>query len=196
MTPDRRPPLTDEELLAGLQAGRRDLFGELVHRYKSELYGYLRRYVGADDLAADVFQNTFLALYTKIGQYQLGRAARPWIYTVATNQAIDALRRKNRRARRTGLGNSGELLDDAPAPGVSPDASAELAESRARVRAAVDALPELLRQVILLAYFQGLKYQEIADTLGVPLGTVKSRLHAAVARLGEAWTADNPEDDR
>ena len=192
MTPERRPPLTDEELLAGLRDGRRELFGELVGRYERELYGYLRRYVGADDLAADVFQNTFLALYTKIGQYQPGRAARPWIYTVATHQAIDALRRKNRKVRRTGPGNPGDILNDVPAAGLTPDESAELAESRARVRLAVDALPELLRQVVLLAYFQGLKYQEIADTLGVPLGTVKSRLHAAVARLGEAWESDKP----
>ena len=152
--------------------------------------------MGADDLAADVFQNTFLALYTKIHQYQPGRAARPWIYTVATHQAIDALRRKARRARRTGPGHPGEALEEAPAAGLGPDDSAELAETRARVRAAVDALPELLRQVVILAYFQGLKYQEIADALGVPLGTVKSRLHAAVARLGVAWESGEPGGER
>ncbi|MGL4424413.1 MAG: sigma-70 family RNA polymerase sigma factor, partial [Gemmataceae bacterium] len=74
--------------------------------------------------------------------------------------------------------------------GPDPAAAADLAETRDRVRAAVDNLPELLRQVILLAYFQGMKYQDIADTLGVPVGTVKSRLHAAVARLNNDWPVD------
>ncbi len=195
--PDDR--LSDEEILARLQAGQADLFGELVRRYERELYGYLRRYLGRDDLAADVFQNTFLAVFRKIHHYQPGRAARPWLYTIATNQAIDATRRRSRRvdARADAIlpGGPGggdedggrpllEILRD-PSPG--PVAQAELAELRGLVREAVDQLPDLLRQVILLAYFQGLRYQEIAEALDIPLGTVKSRLHAAVAKLCEAW---------
>ena len=190
--------LTDEEILARLQAGQMDLFGELVRRYERELFGYLRRYLGRDDLAADVFQNTFLAVFRKIHHYQPGRAARPWLYTIATNQAIDATRRRSRRvdARADAIlpGGAGgdeeggrpllEILRD-PDPG--PVAQAELAELRGLVREAVDQLPDLLRQVILLAYFQGLRYQEIAEALDIPLGTVKSRLHAAVAKLCEAW---------
>ena len=189
--------LTDEEILVRLQGGERDLFGLLVRRYERELYGYLRRYLGRDDLAADVFQNTFLAVFRKIGQYQPGRAAKPWLYTIATNQAIDALRRRNRRVD----GRADPLLpgDDGGDEGgrplfeilqghdPGPVAQAELGELRQLVRETVDQLPDLLRQVIVLAYFQGLRYQEIAEVLGIPLGTVKSRLHAAVAKLCEAW---------
>ena len=190
-------PLSDEELLTRLQAGQADLFGELVRRYERELYGYLRRYLGRDDLAEDVFQNTFLAVFRKIHHYQPGRAARPWLYTIATNQAIDATRRRSRRvdARADAIlpGGVGDedggrpLLEILRDPDAGPVAQAELAELRGLVREAVDELPDLLRQVILLAYFQGLRYQEIAEALDIPLGTVKSRLHAAVAKLCEAW---------
>ena len=189
--------LTDEEILARLQAGQMDLFAELVRRYERELFGYLRRYLGRDDLAADVFQNTFLAVFRKIHHYQPGRAARPWLYTIATNQAIDATRRRSRRvdARADAIlpGGDGDedggrpLLEILRDPDPGPVAQAELGELRGLVREAVDQLPDLLRQVILLAYFQGMRYQEIAEALDIPLGTVKSRLHAAVAKLCEAW---------
>src|SRR5205807_10356765 len=87
---------SDEDLLARFSNGQREAFGQLVRRYERELYGYLRRYLGDTNLADDVFQNTFLQLYTKIGQYETGRPVRPWLYTIATHQAIDALRRNGR----------------------------------------------------------------------------------------------------
>jgi RNA polymerase sigma-70 factor (ECF subfamily) len=161
------------------------------------LYGYLRRYLGDDDLADDVFQNAFVAVFRKIRQYEPGRAARPWLYTVATNQAIDAMRRRGRRRERTsadplqsGGDESGEPvgpLEAAAATVSDPMDAADTAETRRRVREAVDRLPDAFRQVILLVYFQGLKYQEVAEVLDVPVGTVKSRMHAAIARLSELW---------
>ncbi len=195
--PARLPAETDEQLLARLRAGDRSVFGTLVKRYERELFGYLRRYVGDDDLADDVFQNTFIAVFRKIGQYEPGRAARPWLYAIATNQAIDALRRRTRRGdraadARTAPDEEGEprpLFELVPAPGPDPGESADRAEQAGRVRAAVDRLPDLLRQVVVLAYFQGLKYKDIADALGIPVGTVKSRLHAATTKLTEDWTA-------
>src|SRR3954453_10082195 len=87
---------SDEELMRRFRCGQREAFGVLVRRYEGELYGYLRRYLGDGNLADDVFQNTFLQLYTKIGKYEQGRPVRPWLYTIATHQAIDALRRNGR----------------------------------------------------------------------------------------------------
>lgn len=198
MNASRQPPdtLTDEELLTRIRRGEHDLFGLLVRRHERELYGYLRRYTGDPELAADVFQNTCVAVFTKIKQYEPGRSARPWLYAIATNQAIDALRR---RARRKDTKSVPALpTDDSPdataslfdlleraAPG--PDEIAEGEELRKLVRTAVDDLPDLLRQVVVLTYFQGMKYQDAAEVLGVPLGTVKSRLHAAVVKLTECW---------
>ncbi len=171
------------------------MFGPLVKRYERELFGYLRRYVGDDELAEDVFQNTFLQVFLKIQQYEPGRPARPWLYAIATNQAIDALRRKNRRAdQRTDAlvmpdedGEPRPLFELIASAEVGPPEETDRAEEREQVRAAVDRLPDLLKQVVILAYFQGLKYQDIAETLAIPVGTVKSRLHAAVAKLTEEW---------
>ncbi len=201
LDPIRLPPESDEQLLARLRAGERDVFGMLVRRYERELFGYLRRYLGDDDLADDVFQNTFVQVYLKIQQYEPGRPVRPWLYAIATNQAIDALRRRNRRAdqRADAVTTSDEdgqprpLFELLAAPGDGPPESADRAEQRELVRAAVDRLPDLLRQVVILAYFQGLKYRDVADTLGIPVGTVKSRLHAALARLTEDWHAAQEE---
>ncbi len=207
MSASRQPPdsLTDEELLTRLRRGEQDLFGLLVRRHERELYGYLRRYTGDPELAADVFQNTCVAVFTKIRQYEPGRSARPWLYAIATNQAIDAMRR---RARRKDAKSVPALPDDdSPDGSVSlfdlleraapgPDEIAEGEELRKLVRTAVDELPDLLRQVVVLTYFQGMKYQDAADVLGVPLGTVKSRLHAALVKLTECWhKLVPPEED-
>ncbi len=193
-------PLTtcsDEDLLLRFRQGEREAFGQLVRRYERELYGYLRRYLGDANLADDVFQNTFLQLYTKIGQYEAGRPVRPWLYTIATHQAIDALRR-NGRHQALSLDQQREELADGDVQSLMALLESRLAapadqvlgeERRQLVRASVDRLPDFLRQVVVLAYYQGLKYREIADVVGIPVGTVKSRLHAALVKLHEAWTA-------
>lgn len=200
--PTREPPDSDEQLLTRLRAGERELFGALVRRYERELFGYLRRYLGDDDLADDVFQNTFVQVYRKIKQYEPGRPARPWLYAIATNQAIDALRRRNRRADQRAdavtapdeEGQARPLFELLPASGDAPPDAADRTEQRELVRAAVERLPDLLRQVVLLAYFQGLKYRDVADALDIPVGTVKSRLHAALAKLTEDWKATAGEE--
>src|SRR5438874_9224446 len=94
--PDTLTVCSDEELLTRFCKGQAEAFGALLRRYERELYGYLRRYLGDASLAEDVFQNTFLQVYVKSGQYEAGRPVRPWLYTIATNQAIDALRRNGR----------------------------------------------------------------------------------------------------
>lgn len=178
--------------------GQTDAFGLLVKRYERELYGYLRRYLGDGNLADDVFQNTFLQLYVKSGQYEQGRPVRPWLYTIATHQAIDALRRNGRHQAvsldqtREELpdGNFRSLIEMLEARGPCPVEQVEGEERRERIRASVERLPDFLRQVVLLAYYQGLKYREIADILDIPVGTVKSRLHAALTKLQEAWSVD------
>jgi RNA polymerase sigma-70 factor (ECF subfamily) len=195
----QRPPLaecSDEELLALFRKGRRDAFGVLVRRYEGELYGYLRRYLGDGELAEDVFQNTFVQVFTKLDQYETGRPVRPWLYTIATHQAIDALRRQNRH-QAVSLDQERDELAGAEFPqllgllesrGPGPLDQLQGDERRQLVRASVERLPDFLRQVVVLAYFQGLKYKDIADILDIPVGTVKSRLHAALVRLQEAWS--------
>lgn len=191
--------LTDEELVLRYRAGYTAAFTELVQRYERELYNYLRRYLGDATLAEDVFQNTFLQLHLKLDLYEKGRKVRPWLYTIATNQAIDALRKAGRHhtvsldAKAPSQDESGnsfaELLEGAE---MDPLEGLEGAERQQWVRDALDRLPPYLRSVVVMAYYQGLKYREIADVLGIPVGTVKSRLHAAIAKLALAWKQSQP----
>jgi len=186
---------TDEDLLARFRKGVTEAFGVLMARYERELYGYLRRYLGDANLADDVFQNTFLQLVVKIGQYEPGRPVRPWLYTIATNQAIDALRRQGRHQalsldhyrEESTNGEANSLMDSLQSGAPAPPELTENLELNERVRASVDLLPDFLRQVLILAYYQGLKYREIADIMDIPVGTVKSRLHAALVKLHEMW---------
>jgi RNA polymerase sigma-70 factor, ECF subfamily len=186
---------TDEQLLERFLQGHQDAFAALVCRYERELYGYLRRYLGDASLAEDVFQNTFLQLYTRIRTYESGRPVRPWLYTIATHQAIDALRRAGRHQaisldqhrEESGNGDLQNLVSLLQSRGPSPLEQVQTDERKELIRESVDRLPDFLRQVVVLAYYQGLKYREIADILNIPVGTVKSRLHSALLRLQEAW---------
>lgn len=189
---------SDEELLTLFRQGTSEAFGALVRRYEGELHGYLRRYLNDSDLAEDVFQNTFVQLYTKLYQYEAGRPVRPWLYAIATNQAIDALRRQNRhQAVQLNVegddendGNVSRLLVLLENRGPGPLETLETNERKLMIRAGVEALPDFLKQVVLLAYYQGLKYKDIAGILGIPVGTVKSRLHTALCRLHEVWLTE------
>lgn len=191
---------SDEELILGYQSeGDRRAFDELVHRYERELYNYLRRYVGDDQVAEDVFQQTFLQVHLKCDQFEPGRRFRPWLYTVAINQAID-MQRRNRRHRmasldkRLGTGDeqeTGALVDLLDNESAGPSQLAEEAEQSEEVRRAVDELPESTRQAVLLVYFQGMKYREAAEVMSIPVGTVKSRLHAAIGRLNEVLSRNH-----
>jgi len=185
---------SDEELLLCYRTTqRRSLFDEIVHRYQRELYAYLRRYLGDADLAEDVFQATFLRVHLKCKQFDAGRKVRPWLYAIATNAAIDAQRSVGRHRsvsleRENAQGTAKARLTDmlvSPHPG--PLAEVSRLESGEWVQQALDELSDQLRNVVNLVYYQGLKYREAAEVLEVPVGTVKSRLHAAVRKLGELW---------
>ncbi|MGA2068771.1 MAG: RNA polymerase sigma factor [Thermoguttaceae bacterium] len=192
-----RAAWADEKLLVAYRDhGDRPAFEELVRRYEKELYGYLRNYLGDADLAEDVFQQTFLQVHLKCHQFEPQRKLRPWLYAVATNQAIDLRRRSGRHRmasldRQMGTGPEGEagaFVELFDSPGRGPVEETEASEERDRIYRVVDELPEPTREVVMLVYFQGLKYREAADVLGIPVGTVKSRLHAAIQKLGEALT--------
>lgn len=185
---------TDEELIVRVRSlGDEAAFATLVHRYERELYGYLRRTLGGDaQLAEDVFQATFLRVHQKSCQFADGHRFRPWLYAIATNQAIDA-RRRNHRHRMVSLDRRPETSPEAGSLGETIVAkgrtSVELmqdAETTTWVLEAVAALPEPLRSTLDLVYRQGLKQREVASRLGIPVGTVKSRINTALHRLHDA----------
>lgn len=195
MAPNFDSEITDEELLSRYrETGDRSLFEGLMRRYEREIYSYLRRYTGSTELAEDAFQGTFLQLHTKCHQFDLDRRFRPWLYAIATNQAID-VQRRNKRHRMVSLdrpmnesdGRGGNWTEKLVGPSPDPLWAASREENGRWVHQAVESLGEPMQQVIHLVYYQGMKYREAADVLGIPVGTVKSRLHSAVQRLGLLW---------
>ena len=179
--------------------GQQNLFATLVKRYERELYNYLRRFLADAVMAEDVFQATFLQVHIKRDMFESGRKFRPWLYTVATNQAIDAQRR-NRRHRRLSLDQAyhqgtdgqgregaGSLLDVVVGRESDPALTCEQMEHSQWIREAVTSLPEPLQKAVQLVYFRGMKYADAASIMSIPVGTVKSRLHSAIRSLGRSW---------
>ncbi len=194
-TPERA--LSDEQLLLQYRAdGDRNMFSTLVRRYQRELFSYLRRYLGDAEMAEDAFQATFLQVHLKCEQFEEGRRFRPWLYAIATNQAIDAQRRNKRHCMVSldRVGNSadgdevGKLVDLLVSDDGDPFDHVAQYERGEWVRQALDELSEQMQSVVQLVYYQGMKYREAAEVLSIPVGTVKSRLHSAIAKLNEFWT--------
>ena len=193
--------VSDEMLLTRYRDhGRAADFNALIHRYQQELYRYLARYLGDPALAEDVFQNTFLQVHLKRGFYEEGRPVRPWLYSIATHQAVDALRKAGRHPTISldqkiggseGESDAGSLVDLLVSSSEGPLDELRREEQKRWVQESVAKLPEALRQTLILAYHQDLKYREIADILKIPVGTVKSRLHAALAKLQQMARSEN-----
>lgn len=187
--------VADEDLLrAFVETGDRHAFETLVRRYQSEIYPYLRRYMGDDDQAEDAFQLTFVKVYQKVEQFDFQRRFRPWLYGIATHQAIDLKRRNKRRMHASlDLGSSGDDARGASQAASIPDHRGphrdplEHDELKVKIRAAIEEVGEPGRSALELIYLQGLPYRDAADILNVPVGTVKSRVHAAVRKLANIW---------
>jgi RNA polymerase sigma-70 factor (ECF subfamily) len=183
---------SDEELLRHYRDSQRpEDFAELTRRYSGELGRYLTRYLGDAALAEDALQDTLLLVHSKCSLYRDGCPARPWLYAVAIHRAIDTQRRARRMpSLRFEHGSSegepvkpGSLLETLAQDEPGPLEQLEEQERQSWVRKQVANLPENYRQVLVLAYDRELSYAEIAGLLGIPVGTVKSRLHGAIARL-------------
>lgn len=184
---------TDEELLLRYrESAQRHYFEALIQRYQNEIYSYLRRYLGNAELAEDAFQLTFLQVHLRSETFDPTRVFRPWIYAIATNQAIDLIR-KNRKHRSVSLDHtlpgdkqsrwSEKLVGSQPDPWLQ----AVRRESQESLQQLLSQLTDAMQGVIHLVYFQGMKYREAAEILGIPVGTVKSRLNAAISRLNQLW---------
>jgi RNA polymerase sigma-70 factor, ECF subfamily len=177
------------------ETGDRVLFETLMRRYEREIYSYLRRYIGQAELAEDAFQGTFVQVHLKCHQFDSSRRFRPWLYAIATNQAIDVQRRSKRHrmvsldapAASDSTGRPATWGEKLVGSNVDPCDAANEQENGRWVNEAVHSLGDSLERVVQLVYYQGMKYREAADVLGIPVGTVKSRLHSAVQRLSTMW---------
>ena len=186
--------LSDEALAEAYLGGEERALRALIERHHDALLGFLIRMLGGDrGRAEDAFQETFLQVHRSLEGFDPQRRFKPWLFTIAANKARDALRRQKRRPERSldapagGAGDGATVVDflgmDEEAGEVADDAEAR----SAMVQRAIDGLTEMQREILLLAYFQQLTYQQLAELLGLPLGTVKSRLHAAVAAFSRNY---------
>ena len=184
---------SDEDLLLEYRlTSRRELFEELVQRYERPLFAYLCRSIGNAEDAEEVFQSAFMKVHLKSEQFEEGRKFRPWLYRIATNIAID------RRRQRRNLPNvynesdfdSNEDEDDSfhltqllPGNDPLPSDYADTKEQIERLHRAIAELPQPLRAILNVVYFQGLSYREAAEVLDLPFGTIKTRLGIAFKKL-------------
>lgn len=181
--PEADPALDD--LLRRAQAGELVAFNGLVLRFQDAVYSLVVRMLGQREAAEDVTQEAFVAAWQHLATFR-GGSFRSWLFTIAANRARDELRRRGRRPS-VSLDAARDDPDradlDPPDRGPSPEGVAEQAELRAALETALRELPDDWREVVVLSDIHGLDYAEIAQATGVAVGTVKSRLSRARARL-------------
>jgi RNA polymerase sigma-70 factor (ECF subfamily) len=188
----------DSDLLQRYRQGDEQAFREIINRYKNPLYAFLRRFVSQDDVVEDVFQETFLQLYASRDSFDTDRPLRPWLFTIAANKAKDALRKMQRQSSMSmgAIADAGdfsldEVVNILTSYETTPEDEVSAEETAQRVRQVISEMPENLRGILILAYFEQFSYKHMAEILSIPIGTVKSRLHTAVVYFMKKWKAAN-----
>jgi len=191
-----QPVSRDEELVASFRSGEKQAFNALVLRYQRELFHFLVRFMGNRADAEDVFQETWVQVCRSAENFDPTRRFRPWLFTIAANKGRDFLRNRTRKSavplhaeidpNAEDTGTFEELMEDDTPP---VDRSLIEQENQAVVQRVIATMPGHLRELLALSYFHRFPYKQIAEIMDVPLGTVKSRLHAAVKEFGDRYSA-------
>ncbi len=192
----------EQDLLRRYISGDKEAFQELVRRYKDPLYAFLRRFLNQQQLVEETFQETFLQLYRSRSAFEKGKPLRPWLFTIAANKARDALR-KQQRHETVSIGTMSDSVDlsvddvinSLTSYEITPYEEAERTERAERVRRIISEMPENLREILILAYFEQFSYKQMADILSIPIGTVKSRLHTAIVFFTKKWKASAADEN-
>ena len=185
--------MDESSLIKSAQQGDLDAFNTLILHYQDAVFNTAVRILGDDDMAEDAAQEAFISAFQSINTFR-GGSFKAWILRTVTNACLDELRRQKRRPT-TPLEpetNDGEEIDSPKwmaDPNMTPDQRAEADELEHAIQHCLDALPNEFRAVVVLADVQGLDYTEVAASIRVPLGTIKSRLARARLRLRESLRA-------
>ena len=193
-------PKEDLRLVAETLAGNQLSFQLLVERYQSRMFALVRHYTRNPVEVEDIVQDTFLKAFTRLPGFAQQSSFYTWLCRIAINTALDFLKRCGRNPVKgvedPELGLGSDPLD-AGRPAVSsmpaPDARLERVELARITQSVLDELPEIFRTVLVLREFEDMAYQDIADVLGISIGTVESRLFRARARFKERLLALHPE---
>jgi RNA polymerase sigma factor (sigma-70 family) len=178
----------DEELARQLKRGDQAALETLVRRYHAPIHAYLVRMGGEYHLAADLVQEVFIKVCRHIGYYRDGLPFRPWIYTIASNTYKDYLKKAYVQKDVVGLAT----VETLPTTVDTPETAFLKTAERERIGQALQRLREIYREVLVLRYYQELKLEEIALTLKIPVGTVKSRLSTALHTLKKLLSEEGP----
>lgn len=185
MEPSREGTASDRDLMARMAAGDREALAPLMERHYRRLYRIALAYLRSPDDALDVVQEAFVKAWESASRWDGSAEAGPWLSRIAVNGSIDRWRRNRRRsATFTPLGEDDHDRALAAA-GDAPDRGVIGRETRHRLARVLRTLPERQRAVVVLRHYQDLSLEEIAQTLGMSLGTVKSSLHRALHRMRE-----------
>ncbi len=186
ITGNSGPAVTDK-LVVAAQQGNQEAFGALVDEYQDNIYNYVARMIRDRTEAEDIAQETFVKAYQALGEFRGASSFQTWLYRIASNLAIDTIRRRKRQGsvslEQPVLTDEDQVPRQWPDEGPGPFEQVGTAETQQAVREAITTLSPKLRTVIVLYDLEGLSYQQIADILGCPLGTVKSRLFNARNQL-------------
>ena len=189
--------VTDEVLIKRFQDGDEEAFNELVARYKDPLFNYVARMLKDRVYAEDIVQETFVRVYRNRDRYQQIAKFSTWIYTIAINLTKTELRRQNLRRffSLSGSADSSKSFE-LPDTKINLEKSAEDTIVGERIKEAIAELPKTFREVIVLRDIQELSYDEISKIVGVPLGTVKSRVNRGRTRLQKKLRDLHPSGGR
>ena len=182
--PKDRADIPDEELLSRVVDGDIDFFDEIVYRYKDRLFNFVYRFVGGREAAEDIVQETFLRVFRKRREYRALANFSTWIFTIAGNLAKSELRRRKRwKFLYIDKEEEGERKMELPDNSWRPDNVTQSVLAEETILEAIDSLPPKYRDVVILRDVQNMSYQEIADIVGCPVGTVKSRVNRGRLKL-------------
>jgi RNA polymerase sigma-70 factor (ECF subfamily) len=174
--PDRE---SDEALVALAQGGNEAALEALLGRHQDRVYQLAYRMLGHREDALDVAQDVFVSVFRGLERFESKAMFTTWLHRVTVNRCRDELRRRGSRKHARPLSLDAVDAIDPPSADPAPDARAASAEAHEAVARAVEELPDDAREVLVLRDVQDLAYEEIAEVLGVPVGTVRSRLHRA-----------------
>jgi RNA polymerase sigma-70 factor (ECF subfamily) len=182
----------DAELVRETLAGNQLSFQLLVERYQDRIFGLSRHYTRNAVELEDLVQDTFIKAFRRLDSFQHQASFSTWLYRIAVNTCLDFLKRRGRSPVQAV--EDPELLGGQSSADLAPpDASLEREEIAQVTRAALEELPEIFRTVLVLREFEEMAYQDIANCLGISIGTVESRLFRARARFKEAVLRLHPE---
>ena len=180
----------DQQLIRECLAGHPDAFAQLVVRHQDRLYNTLAKMLGSADEARDVAQDAFVHAFQKLGTFRGTSAFYSWLFRIAVNAAISQRRKTKRIAASLDTLHEQSGVETAdPHPAARPSHTLELSEQQAQVRRALAELSDEFRTVMVLKEMEGLKYEEIAELLDIPVGTVRSRIHRARSELRQKLTS-------